>query len=350
MSTYIKERCQVSRTVIVGLNIFWLIAASIQAETATNSDIGQRFQFKFELNQPLVYAIEVKAETVTHSSTGDRSWIDRNSENSRYKVRLTAIKANQDGTTTVHFEPFDYQYDAESTGPSGQSVSLFRGLDIIRKQNGVVTIDTAKDIGVPKAYFIKLTLYPMLLSGYMGFNAAGKVKRIDGDLPFIDYWTRTLKSLVDYFHIDFPSQPITTDGTNSGWSVRYLSESVGDTSFFGPSAYTNTFSRKPDIIIDGTPVATISMTGARQEKHCGAFTEEVAGQKTSISLSQCDFTNSGMFHFDLARGSLVDETIGSTCTVLQTVSPQNDVTVTNHLDMRMDVRMTLISGSQQVGR
>jgi hypothetical protein len=83
----------------------------------------------------------------------------------RYKFRLTETGQEKNGCATVRYEPFGYEADCDSTGAAGHFVTTIRGLNVKSTQNGIVIIDTDKDIGMVQAKPLKNDAVPLLLSG-----------------------------------------------------------------------------------------------------------------------------------------------------------------------------------------
>ena len=197
-----------SKIIILTLSAFWFASVDVYAETATNAPGSQIFKFKFELNKPLIYDYSLKSRQVNDSNYGTRSSLTKNSSETHYKIRLTATGTNNDGTTTVFYEPFDFVQDVEIVNASGRSTISTRGLDIVSKQNDIVIVDTKKGIGLGQVNNLKLPIYPYLLSGYFYLDPAGNVKGVDGEVPFIDMWLDNLNKRMGFFNIIWPTNSI----------------------------------------------------------------------------------------------------------------------------------------------
>ena len=284
----------------------WLLSAKVQAETTTNSDASQIFKFKFELNKPLVYALESKYRSVNDASAGTRNSLTRTSTETRYKIRLTAVSTNEDGTTTVYYEPYDFEQDVESVGASGRNTISARGLNIISKQNDIVVVDTSKEIGMSQAKNLKLPIYPSLLSGYFDLDSAGNVKKLDGDLPFIDYWQGNLKFQLSFFQIIFPTNTV---AIRDSWTNYLALKNAGGVVFNGDGiVQPHVFTRELDSSANsGTnaSIACFSLYESDSYQNFGGYLDQF-GQKTSIAIPDHTESMNATFHFDQKLGRLVD--------------------------------------------
>lgn len=281
-------------------SLLCLVAANVYSEAATNSDAGQIFKFKFELNKPLVYAVEHKARTVGDVSANNHSSLTRNSTDFRYKIRLTGINTNSDGTTTVFYQPFDFEQDSENVGSAGQIDTTVRGLNLVTKQNGIVTIDTGNGIGMSQAMNAKLPIYPMLLSGYFNFDDTGYARSLDGDLPFIDQWQDNLKYIVGYFHIVFSTNAIPIHGS---WTNYLVLKSMAGLFVNGGIILTNVFVRDLDC---GTNSCNVSFTyyESNNLSNLNGYVEQ-QGQRNSVLIPESDESKNATFCFDPKLGQLI---------------------------------------------
>lgn len=317
----------------------WFIAANVYSEVATNSDARQLFKFKFALNKPLVYAVEYKSRTVSDISGGNRNSLTRNSSDVRYKIKLTAVSANQDGTTTVYYEPSDFEEDIEIVGPQGRVNTTTHGLDIVTKQNDIVMIDTSKGIGMSQAKNAKLPIYPALLSGYLYFEPSGNVKSLNGDLPFIDHWQDNLKYDTGFFHIIFPTNTISV---RDSWTNNVAIKNVGGAFFTGDGIIqSNVFTRELDSSTDSNSIACFSLYESDINQNLAAYLEQ-GGQRTSMVVPECDDSINATFHFDQKQGRLID--------VKETQKASNSMSIMvqgnsadSHNDLEMESSMTLVS-------
>ena len=324
---------QITRRLALILCSLWCASANVFSEVATNSTPGQFFKFKFELNKPLVYSVEIKTRMVSDS----RSSLTRNSTESRYKIRLTAVSTNQDGTTTIYYEPFDYEQDVEIIGTSGRINTSYRGLNVINKQSDIVTIDTAKGIGLSEGKSLKIGLYPFLLSGYMDFNPAGVVTKLDGNLPFIDHWQGKNES--GFFHIIFPTNTI------SFWDswTNYIAfkSNIGLVINGDNIIQANVFARGLDSTTSNSPVACFNLYASDIRQNMTGYIEQ-AGQRTSMAIPERTEYVNATFHFDQKLGRLIDMHKTDKMTDTGSMMYQGN-SVTIHHSSDVEISMLLIS-------
>ena len=294
----------VLKIIILALGSLWFASVNVRSEVATtNSNDGQLFKFKFELNKPLVYAMRVKTKIISDEKIGDRSLMTRNTTESRYKIRLTPVSTNQDGTTTIYYEPFDYEQDVEAIGASGRVNTSYRGLNIISKQNDIVMVDTAKGIGVSEGNSLKVGLYPFLLSGYMDFNPAGTVTKYEGDLPFIDQWQETLQLCMGFFHVIFSTNTVSV---GASWTNLIAYKDAFGVVFNGDGiTETNIFTRESDSMTNNRPVVCFNLYKSGIQRDLSGYFE-LRGQRTSIVIPKRSGNANATFHFDQKMGRLID--------------------------------------------
>lgn len=214
---------------------------------------------------------------------------------------MTAINTNSNGTTTVFYEPFDFEQDADIVGPAGQVNQTTKGLDIVVKQNGIVTIDTANNIGMAQEKDMKLRLYPFLLSGYLNFDNRGYVGSVDGDLPFSDHWQGNLKYSIGFFQIVFSTNAIPTDGS---WTNYIVLNNLNAFYLDQPIIQTNIFTRGPDLT---TNRVAFAMRQSSESENVTAYIEQ-SGQRTSVAIPDCVMTKDATYVFDTQLGQLVSAT------------------------------------------
>jgi len=274
--------------------LFCLLTIGVCARAA--ADDSRLFAFKFQTNQPLVYAVSLKFRTVTENNVGGKTTMLSNTRDIRYRARLTEYRMNPDGTTLVHFKPYHLAEDLDNTG-QGHSVAQIRDLKIKSLQNGIVTIDTENNVGMGQANSIRINVYPNLLSGYFNFAPSGRTLTFEGDLPFVDYWTGMLKGRLGFFYLYFPDHPV---GIHETWTETILNSSSGGVTLDNPLTFTNTFTREPDLTTNGNPVATFDMTGGDHLQNISGYSEQ-NGQKSSLNISQMDRNTFGTYQFDQKR-------------------------------------------------
>lgn len=311
------------------------ISANVQAEVVANSDTGQIFKFKFELNKPVTYAIQNKSWTVHDSSSATRSSLIRDSADIRYKIRLTAISTNQDGTTVVFYERFELEQSFENVGPAGKGTVVTHGLDIISKQNDIVTLDTAKEIGISQARNLKLAVYPSLLSGYFNVDALGQIKSIEGDLPFIDYWQERLKYAIGFYSIVFPTNSISV---HDSWTNSIVLRIVAGVVLNGNGIFQrNVFSRE----LDSQTNVSFTLYESGGFQNLSGYVEQ-SGQRTSVAIPDHSDNMSATFIFDPKLGRLIS--MKKTQKIEDSTSMMNQgVVSTGHDTAEFESSMTLVS-------
>lgn len=325
----------------------WILLTAMVADAvgsttttaATNANDRQVFQFKFDGSKPLIYAIEMKTANMNDVHVGQRSSLTRTTVDTRYKIRLTAIATNDDGTVSVYYEPFDYRQDSRTVGPSGEIESTTRDLAIVSKQNGIVVVDTAKGIGQSQWPVMKQATYPHLLSGYMDFGPTGHINRFSGDLPFVDNWQHTLEYNTNLFYIVFPIRGIAVGDT---WTNDYDFKTAGPVIFDGDGIVQPwTYTRGPDEVTTNGTVASFSLDMTLNDKDLSGYLDQT-GQRTAIDIPVHSSSMDATFLFDQKQGRLVS--------IKETDNSQQDINMvvqgnsaTGHSEGEGTVSITLIS-------
>lgn len=328
----------VSKAIILVVGSLWFAAVSDHSEAAISSDTGQVFQFKFEVNKPLIYAVQLKSMTINDSTAGSRNSIIKNSSDFRYKIKLTAIGKNQDGTTTVHYEPFDFEQDFESNGSSGRSTTTFRGLNVVAKQNDIVMIDTARGVGMAQAKTMKIAAYAVMLSGNITFDPTGNVKKLEGDLPFIDYWQESLRFIPGFFQFAFPTNAI---AVRDSWTNGVVLKNIAGTILNGDGiTETNVFNRELDDTTKEGAIACFRLYMSALSQNLGGYIEQ-SGQRTSTVISDYSDNVNATFRFDQKLGRLID--LKKTSKLLNTASMvAQGNSATSHTDAEMEFSFRLV--------
>jgi hypothetical protein len=286
----------------------WVAAAMLGAD-ARGQD-AQVFKFDFAQNHPLVYSVEISDKTINDRSGvvqgRTQSSINRTTVLTRYKFRLTPQKKNKDGTWQVRYTPYDFTYSFDAYGPNGQAVtSLQDGLQVKGTQNGIVVVDTTREIGMAQANTFKQSLLPKLLSGSMDFESSGRVARWDGDLPFIDYWTNQMKLQIGFFGIVFSGQAIAPGAT---WDETLTLKNLQGLKLGeGGLVETNAFKRPLGPSSDDAATATIESSMAWHGRDLPANFDQM-GQNTALNISEFNHNRSGKCQFDFVHGRLLGGT------------------------------------------
>jgi hypothetical protein len=285
-----------------------LLTVATKADSPSKPNENQTFRFNFEAGHPLVYSVSKTSKTMMDRSirlpAGDRSSLTKKTVVTRYKMKLTPLQKSKDGIWTVHYQPFDFEEDVDFFSDNGHVVTSLRGLEVKATQNGIVTIDTAKTIGIAQAKSFKQAIYPMMLSGYLDFNSAGVVTKVDGDLPFVDYWTDALKLQIGFFDIVLPKNPLPPGGTwNESLTVKNLEGfQLGDSGIIE----TNEFVRDNDLASSSNQLVSFSVTMAMNTGNITGSIEQM-GQNSMLNISEFNHNRSGKFQFDTMRNCLVND-------------------------------------------
>ena len=301
---------------------------------AADAGASGPLQFKFELNKPIVYSAVSTTRTVTDRTvqmeTGAKSVGTTNAGEFRFKLRLTPIRKSAEGVWTLHYEPFDFQEDVETFANGGHFTTAIKGLEVKSTQNGITVVDTAKGVGLAQAKPLKQGTYVRMLSGNFEFEPSGLVSKVDGDLPFIDYWSENIKNQMGLFDISFASEPVPAGGT---WTKNLVVKDLEGIKL-GESGLveTNTYVRQ-----DGTGTAnhlipiTVSMT-ISPKNIFGSM--DNMGQNTTLNISEFTHQKTGKFLFDSEAGCLNsgDEEEARRL-VIDMLSQGHTVTVTTELSI-----------------
>jgi hypothetical protein len=291
------------KIIILALGILWIASINVYSELTTNSNNGQVFKFKFELNKPLVYDLDFKARAVNDVTVGSRNSLTRKNFEIHYKIKLTATDTNQDGTTTVLVEPSDFTEDVENVSGSSRLTTSVRGIDILSKNNDLIVVDTKNGVGKAQAQNLKFPVYPYLLSGYFYVDKAGNIKSLSGDLPFIDFWQFKLKGTVGFFSIVFPTNAISA---RDSWTNSFFIKDSGGTTYDGDGIIQPyIFVRELDSYVNNASVARFSLYESDDYKNLGATIEQ-PGQQMSVVYPGRNESINGTFHFDQKLGRLID--------------------------------------------
>jgi hypothetical protein len=283
---------------------------------ARAGDADPVLKFDFVKNHPLVYAVDSTEKNMTDINGivqgRTQSSITRTTSESHCKIRLTPEKKNADGSWHVRYEPLDFTVSVDAYSPRGHAItSLCNGLEVKGTQNGIVTIDTTKEIGIQQAQGFKQTLYPQLLSGYLDIAPSGKVVSLGGDLPFVDFWTSQLKMHFGFFDLLLSDQPVAPGGT---WDET-LSLKNSQGLKFGDEGLveTNTFSRAGK---DDGGTTTLFASVSLDQKDVPASMDQL-GENTALNISEMSIHKNDTFGFDVNAGKLINssDTSSFRCTL-----------------------------------
>jgi hypothetical protein len=246
------------------------------------------------------------------------------------KMKLTPVKKAADGTWTLQYQPSDFQDDMRSDSSTSHVVTSFHGLDVKSTQNGIVVVDTSKDIGMTEAKALKQAVYAKMLSGYFDLKPNGEVAKVDGDLPFMDFWNESLKFQVGFFDVTFPAESVAPGGA---WNIsRALKNLQGLKLGDAGLMETNVFTLKGSAGGGHTETITASMIVAAKDL---TGSTESAGQNSSLDISEFNHDKNGTFEFDTAAGCM---TRGTEDELVKT--SMNALVQGHTVTVRMDVRNT----------
>lgn len=308
---------------------------------------GESFEFVFG-KEPLVYSLYQTTETKTYisspSATADsyannsRQAVTKSTTEIRVKFRLTGVTTGQNGLMTVHYEPFDYRSDMDSTGSAGHFITSMHGLSVKSSQNGITIIDTDNDIGMGQAKAFKEGATPALLSGTFDVDRTGAIKDVHGDLPFMDFWKQLMKMQIGWFNFQLPSHGVTNGET---WQVVIPMPSSAAFKFDGPALqYTNTFSLEDD----DSSLAAFRLSAPLHCYDLGGSVEE-RGQTLHADMSELEINAHNIVHFDRKRRVLVDEDFTKSIYSSVTALVQGRA-VSSRIDSRTEIQVNLIPSGE----
>jgi hypothetical protein len=322
---------QPSLVLIPLYGIACLAALSTAAAEPADQSAGDQFTFKFRGSQPLIYAFDIKTtnnKTISKEAASGvaNDVVTRSVVHSRYKVRLTPVPGAAPGETLVHYEPFDVEQDVETTQGQSRFDVTMQGWEVKAQQNGITVIDTTRQIGIGQAKNFRNSLTWLLLSGWMVFDAQGKVSKIQGDIPFVESWKDSLKSLSGFWRVVLPDHPV---AVGEHWENLVVAKESGGCTLEGDGV-TNVFqfTRTADSVTNGATVANFDITGTENDTDVTAYFDQ-NGQNTSINLPRLSDFATGSFQFDPRRGILTDITVTDNGTLLMNMLSQGTTITAN---------------------
>jgi len=257
----------------------------------------------------------------------------------RYRVTLTPTADPKEGITTMRLEPSNIEGDWDITSPGGHMVISLRGSDMKGTQNGVVVIDTAKDIGAAQAQELKKEILPLYLSGQVDLDTRGNIKQFRGDIPFVEFWTDALASQEGFFGIIFPERAIAVGDT---WQESLSLKKMGQVKLEGDGLRcTVTFTRQPNVVVQGRSLSVFNLSAPFAHKNLTGSMEQM-GQITRLNISKFDRRATGTYRFDPEKGVLTDGTMKADANASMNALVQGQA-LTMGLQMEMDMRVNLLS-------
>jgi len=338
------------------ISLFPLLVLASRADEKSAAS-GETFGFAFG-KEPLVYSVRQRVETKTSLygppsySTGTPYANSRPTSGTktiadiRYKYRLTGL-GNWKGLAIVRYEPFEYEANFDATGAAGHFLTTMHGLSVKSTQNGIVIIDTDKEIGAAQSKAYKNDAIPLLLSGLLNMNDLGQIKGTRGDLPFMDVWQQMEKTQIGLFGFQLPGHPVTNGET---WEVIVPMKGAGSIKFDGETLnHTNYFSLVEDAADNDPSVATFKMSAPMHCRDLSASMEE-RGQNTHADLSDFEIRAFGMIHFDKKRHVFLDADINKTASISMTTLVQGRaVSASTEVNTETEINLLPESGETQPG-
>lgn len=322
-------------SVIAGM--FCILTAASQIMQKPKETVAERFVFKYEAGRPLVYSIGLKMSTNTDIKAGTESLNTKMTSAIRYRLTLTPTANTKGGVTTMRLEPSNIEADWDITEAGNHIILSLRGSDMKGTLNGVVTIDTAKDIGTDEAQDFKKEILPLYLSGQVDLDNQGNIKQFRGDPPFVEFWTNAAATQVGLFGIVFPERPIPVGDI---WQETLLLKKIDHTKIEGEGLhFTMTFTRQPDVVLEGKRIAVFNLSAPLSSKNLTGF-EQQMGQNTRVNILQLDRRSTGTLRFDQERGVLIDCTTKADANgLIKTIVQGQEVTMDQKIDVDMQVNL-----------
>lgn len=293
------------RLVIVAVTmLLWQVVPMFSLEQVrVQAGDAQQFLFKFEPDQPLLYAIKSRISIDMDMQTPGESAKMTMEVEMRYDIKLTPKGKLGGDVTTLRLEPSGLEADWDITGPAGHIIMKLRGSDITATQNGVTIMDTKKDIGLAEAREVKNELVALYLSGDVDIDSKGKVIKIRGDVPFVEFWTEAIEGQPGFFGVVFPGKPIATGDT---WKQFLTVKKMGDILLEEPGLRCMvTLTRDPDTTIDGRNISRFILAAPFKQRDLVGYTNQ-GGQRIRVNIPTFDRSASGAVHFDGKEGVLID--------------------------------------------
>lgn len=331
--------------------IFLLLAITLESQAGEKPHTSA-LAFSFG-KEPLVYSVRLKTENKAYASSGGSSsgapyannsgqtLVTKSTGDVHYKIRLTGTGMTKDGLMIVKYEPFDYDAAVDSTVAAGHFVTTMHGMSLKTTQNGIVIIDTDKDIGMAQAKTMKIDAILLLLSGELDMNNVGEIKNVQGDMPFVDFWQEQTKTEMGILGFLLPSHAVTNGET---WEIVTPIKKFGSVKIDGPGLnHTNVFTLAEDPLSDDPNIAKITYSAPMFARDLSGYMEE-HGQGMHTDLSELEQHGYGTAHFDKKRHVCLDEQFSRSGSVVTTMLIQGRA-VTSHAENRTEVEIKLLPAS-----
>jgi hypothetical protein len=305
----------------------------------------QTLKFNFETGHPFVYSIEAQIKTITDRSGQvqgrSQSSLTKLSTTKKYKLRFVPQKKNKDGTWTVRIEPFDYYLDKDLTGQSGHITTSLHDLSVRGTQNGIIIMDTDKGVGVAQSRLAKQEAFSELLSGTLDFTPTGKVVRMGGDLPFVDFWTNHLELQLGFFNILLPEKSVAPGGS---WQENLNLSDLEGLKLTDGLIETNVFTLSPTQVAPGDTTVSIDRLVAADWKDITGSVDSM-GQSTMLNISELKHDESGKIGFDTAHGRIVKLSDEENVHMVMSMLVQGN-SITSTIDLNSTIKIELLPDAQ----
>jgi len=293
----LAKRRQIEKKVSSGPRTFSIERGRAGAEDA------QTFVFKFEPNEPLLYAITSRLSLdMDIQGPGERVKTKMGFE-MRYRLKLTLKGKSGGDVSTVRMEPSGVEGDWDLTGPSGHVTRKVRGSDVIQTQDGVTTVDTRKGIGLREAKEARKEMAALHLSGEMDIDSKGNVIKVRGDVPFVEFWTGACEGQLGLMGVVFPEKPI---ATGDSWKGSFVLKKLGKILLEAPGLRcTVRIARQPDITVGGRTISRFTIAAPFKQRNLVGYTDQ-GGKRIRVNIPSFDRSASGTARFDAEKGALLD--------------------------------------------
>jgi len=284
--------------------LLWQGVPGLSAEMEESQpEEAREFLFKFEPNQPLLYAMKMSMDMDMDLKTPDESAKIKMGLELRFKIKLTLKEKREGEVSKVKMEPSDLEGDWDISGPAGHIVMKLRGSDMTGTVNGVTTIDTKKGIGLTEARQVKNEVAALYLSGEMDMDSRGNVVKFYGDVPFVEFWTEASEGQLGLFGIVFPDKPVAAGET---WQEALVLKKIGEISFEEPGLRcTVKVTRQPDVIVAGRRINQFAISAPFEQKNLAGHMTQM-GQQVKVNILSFDRKASGTVRFDAEKGVVID--------------------------------------------
>lgn len=309
-----------------------LVKTEFSKELEASQELGaQRFIFKFEPGQDLVYETKIDMAINMNIMLEGRSINTKMNIKMGYNVKLSPKSKVDRNISTVKLKPSGLECYWDVVGPSGKVITKLKDSEIISTQGGRTLIDTKRNIGLSAAKELKNSLSALYLSGEMDINSKGKVVKFRGDVPFVEFWNESIQGQPGFFSIIFPEKIISV-GEN--WKETIVLKKMGEIFLKEPGlSCTVKFIREPDKRIKGKNICKFKLVSPFKHRNLSGYMNQ-GGQKLKLNISTFDRSCTGSIHFDAERGVLVDSSAKVDATAKMNMSVANQSAT---LDMKMKI-------------